>query len=410
MKTLKVLMLVPWFDEVPGGWTYFKEMALRLADVGLEIIIVSPRATSNKRREEAGGITVYRCSSVYFPQIPLLLTNPLDFLSTLKEIIHKEKRIDLIYDVTSGVLPFSLFAKLFFKLKGVRLPLIIHMCGELKDLKSKGLLSLLFELYLHMIARFCFAIADKILLAGEKIGSRVLGFGAHRNKLKIVRVGLKYEDRLLRPHILTKEEKVRLRSSIGLSEEDFVVGYVGRLSSGKGLDVLLRAVAIVKNAIPELRVLLVGDGGEREYLSALASKLRISNITVFLGHSEDVLNLLQLMDVFINLSESEAGISASQLEAMRMGLPSIITPFTDILDDKKHGIIVPFKAPQAVADAILLLYRNETLRQLIGMNSSIKAQELLKLYTWKRYVDRVTKVFRDVMKAYVRKDCSRPFW
>ena len=42
------------FVEVPGGWVYFKEMALRFADVGLEIIIVSPRATSNKRKEEVG--------------------------------------------------------------------------------------------------------------------------------------------------------------------------------------------------------------------------------------------------------------------------------------------------------------------------------------------------------------------
>lgn len=397
-------MPVLWFDEVPGGWTYFKEMALRLANVGLKIIVVSPRAKGNKRREEVGDVTVYRCSSIYFLQIPLLLVNPIDFLSTLKGIIQKEKHIDLIYDATSGALPLSLLANLLFKLKGMRIPLVIHVHGELKDLKSKGLLSLTFELYLHMIARFCFAIADKILLAGEKIAPRILGLGAHPNKLKIVRLGLKYEDRLQRhPNTLSKEEKMKLKTSVGLRQEDFVVGYVGRLSPGKGLDILLNAVAIDKNAISALKVLLVGDGGEKERLKALASKLGISDITIFLGHRENVPNLLQLMDVFVDLSVSEAGISASQLEAMSFALPSIITPFTDIANNMRDAIVVPFKNPQAVAYAILLLYQNEALRSKISANAYMKAQELLNRYTWNGYVDKVLKVFKHVTTANTRK-------
>ena len=389
-------MLVRWFDEVPGKWTNFKEMALRLADAELKILVLSPRAKGNKRKEKVGDVTVYRYSSIYFPQIPLLLVNPIDFLSTLKGIIQKEKSIDLIYDTTSGALPLSLLAKLLFKLKGIRIPLIIHVHGELKDLKSKGLLSLLFELYLHTTARCCFATADSILLAGEKIYPRVLDLGATSDKIKIVRLGLKYEDRLLHPDVLSKEEKMKLKSSVGLREQDFVVGYVGRLSSGKGLDILLNAAAIVKNEIPDLKVLLVGDGGERARLSALASKLGIDDITIFLGHREDVLTLLQLMDVFVSLSESEAGISASQLEAMRFALPSIIAPFTDMVDHMENAIIVPSKSPRAVAEAILLLCQDENLRRLMGEKALAKADELLTLYTWSNYVSEVTEVFKDL--------------
>jgi len=389
-------MLVLWFDEVPGKWTYFKEMALRLADAGFNVIVVSPRAKGNKRKEKVKDVVVYRYSSIYFPQIPLLLVNPIDFLSTLKGIIQKEKSIDLIYDTTSGILPLSSLAKLLFKLKGKKIPIVIHVHGELKDLKSKGLLSLLFELYLHTVARYCFVTADSILLAGEKIYSRVLGLGANPNKIKIVRLGLKYEDRLLHSDVLSKEERMKLKSSVGLHEQDFVVGYVGRLSSGKGLDILLKATAIVKNEIPDLKVLLVGDGGEKMRLSALASKLGINDIIIFLGQREDVLALLQLMDVFVNLSESEAGISASQLEAMRFALPSIITPFTDMLDYMENAIIVPFKSPHAVADAILLLYQDENLRRRIGKKALTKANELLTLYTWGNYVSEVAEVFKDL--------------
>jgi glycosyltransferase involved in cell wall biosynthesis len=326
--------------------------------------------------------------------------DPIDLFWTLGKIVQEEKSIDLIYDTTSGAIPLSLLVKLFFKLKGTSKPLVVHVHGELKDLRSKGFLSLLFESYLHIGARFCFAVADRILLAGEKITPRVLGLGANPSKLEIVHLGLKYEDELLHsPHFLDEEEKVRIKTSVGLRKGDFVIGYVGRLSPGKGLEALLKAVAMIRSAIPELKVVLVGDGGQKAELIAIASKLGISDITMFFGHREDVPNLLQLMDVFVNISESEAGISATQLEAMRFDLPTVITPFTDMMTDMKDAIVVPFRDPKAVAEAILLLYGNDSLRKAIGMNASTRAQELLREYTWSGYTDRVLEVFRNVTQS-----------
>ena len=385
-------MLVLWFDETPGGWSYFKEMALHLAEAGLKLSILSPRAKNNKRVEKLGNnITVYRCTSIYFPQIPFLMVNPYDFLQTLKRIFREDSPFNLIYDVTSGLLPFSPIIKLFFKLRGIRLPLVVNVLGELKEMKSKGFLSLLFELYLHIVARLCFTVADKVLIAGRKIAPRALSLGAEVDKLEIVKVGLKYEGR--DSHVLSKEKKAKLKGSIGLDEDDFVVGYVGRLAVGKGLEILLKAVAAVNKTLSKPKVLLVGDGGERKQLNVLANEFGIGDITYFLGYREDVLDLMQLMDVFVNLSKSEAGISATQIEAMQSSLPSIITPFTDFMEDMKDAIIVPFEDAQAVADAILLLFKNSELRKLIGRNASAKAQELLNSYTWNGYVSRVMKVF-----------------
>lgn len=400
MKPLKILMLVLWFDEVSGSWTHFKEMASRIANAGFKTIVISPRAGDNKRKEEVENVTVYRCSSLYIPQIPLLLVKPIDFFSTLGKVLREEKSVDLVYDTTSGIIPLSPFVKIFFKLKGISVPLIIHVHGELRELKSRRLLSILFETYLNIGARFCFAMADKILLAGEKIAPRVFSLGARPDKVEIVRLGLKYEDRLLHfSNVLSEEEKVRVRASIGLHKEDFIVGHVGRLSPGKRIDVLLKAVAKVRHAIPNLKVVLIGDGGEKAKLNAIASRLRISDITVFLGHRDDVPNLLQLMDVFVNISESEAGISAAQLEAMRFALATVITPFTGMVEHMKDVIVVPFKDARAVADAVLLLYRNSSLRKDLGMSASIRAQELLDKYTWRGYTSRVIGVFRSVTRS-----------
>jgi glycosyltransferase involved in cell wall biosynthesis len=148
--------------------------------------------------------------------------------------------------------------------------------------------------------------------------------------------------------------------------------------------------------MPSLKVLLVGDGSEKSKLKMLASKLGIDDITIFLGYRDDVPSLLQIMDVFVNLSESEAGISGSQIEAMRYGLPSIITPFTDALNNMRDAIVVPFNNAQAVSDALLLLYTNECLRKRIGLNAAMKAQSLIASYSWSKYLSDVLKVFREI--------------
>lgn len=397
MKSPTILMLVLWFDEVPGTWTYFKEMASQLANAGLKVIIVSPRAKGKKLVEEAENILVFRYSSFCLSGIPLPFINPLSFLSTLKRILQREKRINLIYDTTSGLLPSSLLVKILFKLKGTKIPLVIHVHGELKELKSKGALtSLLSELYLHLVTRFCLAMADKVLLAGERIVPRVLSFGVKPEKVRVVRVGLKYEDKLSRFKPLSLKERAKLRRSIGIKETDFVLGYVGRLSPGKGIDTLLKAVSVTKNLIPELKVLLIGEGQESERLKVLTWMLHIEDIVFFLGYRCDVLDLLQIMDVFVNLTHSEVGISASQIEAMRVGLPSVVTPFTNFLNHMEDAIIVPFADVKAVANAIFQLYKDKKLRKFLGMNAILKAEKLLKLHTWNGYVNGFLQALKDL--------------
>ena len=78
---------------------------------------------------------------------------------------------------------------------------------------------------------------------------------------------------------------------------------------------------------------------------------------------------------------------------MRCGLPSIITPFTDLLKDGKDAIIVPFGDAQVVADTITLLFKKKELRKSIGANASLKGGRFLDSYTWNGYVSKVTKVF-----------------
>jgi glycosyltransferase involved in cell wall biosynthesis len=130
---------------------------------------------------------------------------------------------------------------------------------------------------------------------------------------------------------------------------------VGRLSSEKDFATLLRAVAIVKPVVPEFRLMLVGDGAERQPLETLAGALGVDDVVSFLGERHDVPALLTQAGFYVSSSKTE-GISLTILEAMSVGLPVVTTAVggsPEIVDEGRTGYLAPSQNPQALADAII---------------------------------------------------------
>lgn len=116
------------------------------------------------------------------------------------------------------------------------------------------------------------------------------------------------------------------RGVLGIPEDAFVVGGVGRLAPGKRFDRLIRAVA----SVPEARLLLVGDGERREELRAVARECGAAGRVLFFGACEDppldgpagpmLPELLAAMDVFVSTSPDET-FGLAVVEALAAGLP-----------------------------------------------------------------------------------------
>jgi glycosyltransferase involved in cell wall biosynthesis len=148
-------------------------------------------------------------------------------------------------------------------------------------------------------------------------------------------------------------EPGRIRRQLGISNGAFVVTICGRLDPIKDHLTLFRAFDLFAGDGADVRLLVVGDGPERERLEREAT-----GETLFLGHREDVPDILADTDVFVLCSLNE-GISNTILEAMATGLPVVATRVggnPELVEDGVTGTLVPPGDHEAIA-ASLLEYR-----------------------------------------------------
>ncbi len=121
---------------------------------------------------------------------------------------------------------------------------------------------------------------------------------------------------------VSPDEKEQLRITAKLSKRDKVLGTVCRLDPVKNLDFLIRCLRDICKAIPECKVLIVGDGPSKEQLIRYADEIGVSPKVVFMGRSNWVEKILPLFDLYVCTSLSE-GTPMTILEAMACGLPII---------------------------------------------------------------------------------------
>lgn len=148
-----------------------------------------------------------------------------------------------------------------------------------------------------------------------------------------------------------------LRAEFGLSPDDRVVGFVGRLVREKGIDELFAAIAALRETIPRLRLLMVGplDTDKHDAITVEhVEQYGIRDITVFTGFREDLPELYALMDVLALPSHRE-GFPRTPMEASAMGVPCVATDIRgcrESVRDGVNGLLVPVRDAQALATAL----------------------------------------------------------
>lgn len=129
---------------------------------------------------------------------------------------------------------------------------------------------------------------------------------------------------------------VEARRWLSLPEEGPVIGSVGRLDCIKGFDLLIAAFAALFRRANNARLLLVGDGPERDNLYKQADRRGVGGRVIFTGFASDVRPYLSAMDLFVCSSRSE-GVPFAMMEAMAMGVPCVAAQVGGVESVVRHG-------------------------------------------------------------------------
>ncbi|MBQ8004966.1 MAG: glycosyltransferase family 4 protein, partial [Clostridia bacterium] len=191
---------------------------------------------------------------------------------------------------------------------------------------------------------------------------------------------------------ISNEEKSRLRVSLGIPEDSFVVSIVARLEAVKDHRTFILAAAEALRVHEKMRFLIIGKGSLEKSLKNLASELEISDKLIFTGFCPDVAPYMNISDVNVNCSFSETSCLAIS-EGMSLGLPSIVSDCrgnTAMVCDGENGLIFERENSEMLATAMITLAENETLRNNMSAGArrafeerytaSVMAKQIEELY------------------------------
>jgi glycosyltransferase involved in cell wall biosynthesis len=175
--------------------------------------------------------------------------------------------------------------------------------------------------------------------------------------------------------------------------------FVGRLTKAKGVDVLLKAINILKEKYQKrLKVIIVGDGYLKEELKNLVVELGIDEEVKFLGARRDIARLMKITRLFVLPSRWE-GLPLTILEAMSNRMSIIATKvggIPEVIENGKEGILISPEDPEALARAISELLKDEALRMELGKNAYKKVKENYSIEVY-------TKNILDLYKSLINK-------
>ena len=236
-------------------------------------------------------------------------------------------------------------------------------------------------------------LSDALIAVSDAVKQDLVALGVARaDRIRVVPLGLD----LAR---LTEElPRGALRRVAGVGDEAPLVGMVGRLVPIKDVPTFLRAAALVRQARPDARFALVGDGEERAAIEAECQRLGLGREVYFHGWRRDMEAVYGDLDVVVNSSRNE-GTPVALIEALAAGRPVVATRVggtADLLGGGAFGQLVPPQDPGALAHAILDVLRDPASARLRALEGRA---HVLGRHGAARLVDDIDRLYRELLSA-----------
>lgn len=244
---------------------------------------------------------------------------------------------------------------------------------------------------------FCF-LFDGVIVNAQKIVDVLSATKRFETDIcRVIRNGIT-------PPVLSDETRIKVRAMLDIEEKELVICGVGRFTSQKGFDMALDAFALVVKKAPDTRLLLVGDGPDRDKLQQQSAALGIAEKVTFAGFRNDVPDILQSIDLFWLTSRSE-GMPNVLLEAMAAGKTACafdVAGVPEVITDGNDGIIVPFADVAALSTATLRLITDPEKKRLMEREARRTIESEFGLG---RMVEATETFLQEVLRDIGRRTC-----
>lgn len=214
--------------------------------------------------------------------------------------------------------------------------------------------------------------------------------GVRPERLRVVHNGI--------PPVNAQQLRDRYRASVraefGITDTAPLAVTLARFTQSKGLDVLIRAMAVLHDAVPEARLILAGEGEDFEKIRAQIHAAGLNAAVFTPGFRKDSQALLAAGDIYVNASRSGEALSFAIIEAMAMGLAPVISDAggnPDIVDAHSDwGVQFASGDADALAKILIRLTRDMPACQAMGLRAKARAEAEFS----------EDKMYEETMKAY----------
>ena len=245
-----------------------------------------------------------------------------------------------------------------------------------------------YSLRLRLTERFLGCFSDRIICCSEAVRD----FVVRQEKLPRALTTVVYNG--TEPASTTPGPQAR--RTLGLAENEFVVGAVASFVENKGHAYLIKALRTVPNA----KLVFIGSGPLREELERLANAEGVGGRVIFAGLYANVFDVLDAFDVLALPSVYREGLSLALVEGLSLGKPLLVSDLQgmrEVVFNGENGLLVPPADTPALAAALEKLSKDDALRARMGQ----KSLELYRQrFTLRQMLDGVEKIYDECLAKH----------
>lgn len=392
-RPLRILVVTVAAGGIGGMQRHTHDLVRRLVSFGHDVEVICPRSDGLDEALYGARWTLLEAQGRSAP------TWEADVVAAFRAAEHRGGTFDVVHSESTSALPLvhaQVATPVVVKYHGNYVGLArAHLQRALRrpttsPRELRGLLRLT-RLHFRGGNAWAFRTCESIVVSRQQVADTRRSHRIDAKRMHVVPNGVDVD--LFRPG-----DRSALRAGFGLAD-GALLATVGRLNAEKGFDVAIEAFAAIATEHPTSRLLVVGEGEERDALAALAAERGVESRVDFLGRrtQEEVAGLLAASDVFLFPTRRDEAGPLVLPQAMAAGLPVVasrIGGITEVLepgDGSRPGILVAPGSVAEVASAIRELLANPALRVEIGRAARARA---VAGYGLDAMVGRTTAVYR----------------